>query len=1196
MYIDSLKEAISFDEGFKSAVNLYLNLNKKNKVLGYIPTKSSLIFLQDYLRAVVNNKEHATLLVGPYGKGKSHLLLVLLAVLSMERNKENDKTIAQLSENIKKVEEIGESTAELIADIWNRKGRFLPVLINNVQGDMNRSFLYALNEALKREHLTKLFPDTCYSIARKRVETWKKEYPETYTLFLDYLKSYHRTIGELEMGLERFSREDLDIFVKIYPKVTAGGEFNPLAVSDVLPLYKSVSDKLKEEYGYSGIYIVFDEFSKFIEAQDGSAPGANMELVQKICELAADSGDSQIFITMVAHKSIREYGKYLSVDTINSYTGIEGRIIEKYFVTSSKNNYELVKNAIIKKEDRLQQIPDYERYLGEESANAFYHIPVFKSNFEQKDFETIVFRGCYPLNPISAWLLLHISEKVAQNERTLFTFISNDEPYSMARLVANHSREQSWYIGADAIYDYFAGLFKKETINERVHNEWLNAEYALSRCDTDSQRRLIKALAVFLIVNKEEEMPAMDEYLALSVDLDNGREIIEELLKKDILYRKGATRYLVFKTRAGSALKEEIRKQRELTGRRVDYNEVLEKVTGRYYVIPRKYNTTHGMTRYFRHEYMDVDLFLRLQGASVVSGYDQSADGKVLSLFGTNRTNVAQVRKKVQELYCEKMIVVCPEKELDVFRQAKDYEILQDLKRNSTFMHNNEVLKKELYLMEEDLAATILEKIQAVYEEPGCRIFSCYDGKTYGRTYAELEDEVNACCERIYYKTPFINNELINRRVLTTMQTKRARMKIIEAILEHRDNEEFYSKTKQEATIYRSLFRDRVNKTKKEKADKNLQEIFGMITYYIDSCMGERRMPIGLLNSLAREPYGLRNGVFPVYLARALADRKEDIVVYFAGQEMPLSANIIVNMCEHPLDYQLYVSRINMEKERYIEKLNALFEVEYQRNLCSNRIRNILICMQRWFRALPQITRNVEHWEGYGLDAQVAAAMPRVKRLLQTMDSNSFEVLFHKLPEAFGCGEDLERTYEWLVQCKDACDRMFQWKMEGAVADTYEVFGSRKKEDLYHVMLEWYERQSELSKKGLHGGRVTSFMSCVENLNVYDETEIVRRLVKAVTDVYFENWNETSAAEYRQELRRVKEEIEAIRDRNATEKLLLTFMGRDGKPVEKYYEPVSAGTGTVLKNIIEDTLEEYDDMSVNDRVAILLEMIEKVIG
>ena len=58
----------------------------------------------------------------------------------------------------------------------------------------------------------------------------------------------------------------------------------------------------------------------------------------------------------------------------------------------------------------------------------------------------------------------------------------------------------------------------------------------------------------------------------------------------------------------------------------------------------------------------------------------------------------------------------------------------------------------------------------------------------------------------------------------------------------------------------------------------------------------------------------------------------------------------------------------------------------------------------------------------------------------------------------------------------------------------------------------------------------------------------------------------------------------------------MSFTGSNGKPIEKFYERVAEDTGIVLRNIIEDTLEEFDDLSVNDRVGILLEMIEKIIG
>lgn len=98
--IKNLNQLIGFNKDFKTAVNLYLSLNKAEKIKGYIPTKSSITVLSEYLEAVEKNKEQATLLVGSYGKGKSHLLLVLLSILTMDRNNVNNKRI--IDELIKK--------------------------------------------------------------------------------------------------------------------------------------------------------------------------------------------------------------------------------------------------------------------------------------------------------------------------------------------------------------------------------------------------------------------------------------------------------------------------------------------------------------------------------------------------------------------------------------------------------------------------------------------------------------------------------------------------------------------------------------------------------------------------------------------------------------------------------------------------------------------------------------------------------------------------------------------------------------------------------------------------------------------------------------------------------------------------------------------------------------------------------------
>jgi len=297
MEAKKLSEIVKLNSNFRNAINLYLNLNKKDKVESYIPTKSSLDILKRYLISVADNKSQSTVLIGSYGKGKSHLLLILLAVVSMERTAENNKIISEL---VTKVKQVDSDAAEIVQKVWKSKGKFLPVIISGSQEDLNQAFMVALNDSLKRDKMSDLMPDTFYSTALETISRWKKDYPDTHKRYIELLGEIDTTAETVEHGLKLCDPDQLNIFKNIYPKLTAGSTFNPLAGGDVLPMYKSVADKLKEEFGYSGIYIVFDEFSKFIEGQDKYATGSNMKLLQDLCELSNESKSTQIFITMVA--------------------------------------------------------------------------------------------------------------------------------------------------------------------------------------------------------------------------------------------------------------------------------------------------------------------------------------------------------------------------------------------------------------------------------------------------------------------------------------------------------------------------------------------------------------------------------------------------------------------------------------------------------------------------------------------------------------------------------------------------------------------------------------------------------------------------------------------------------------------------------------------------------------------------------
>ena len=495
--------------------------------------------------------------------------------------------------------------------------------------------------------------------------------------------------------------------------------------------------------------------------------------------------------------------------------------------------------------------------------------------------------------------------------------------------------------------------------------------------------------------------------------------------------------------------------------------------------------------------------------------------------------------------------------------------------------------------MLDDLTIELETIIGSVYEDDlDTKVFYFNDDRIENVKSGNVEEAVNECCLNVYTSTPIINNEMVNRAEIGTAQTKKARLNIVQTILSHTNTLEFYNGSNQEATIYRALFG--VTGIIDGDTREDIQFVIDEINRYVDSCCDKKVAVKEMVYKLVKAPYGMRTGVIPFYLAYVLANRREDIIVYFSNQEVQITSEIVVNMCEQPEDYAVYVSKEDLQKEKYISELNMLFEVEDNRNLSSNRIKDIIICMQRWFRSLQQATRNVICLDQYVDNDNMVRAMKTIKKAMQKVEFNPFEILFVEFPEAFGT-DSLEESFKVIDDCKTCYDDYFRWIEEQAITAIYGLWDRKRKQDLYHTLKEWYDKQSKRSKMGLYDGRMTNFMSCLEGLDVYSDQDVASKVVKAVTDVYMENWNTGSLEEFIEALTSVKNEVESIREDSASGELELKFIGRNGETIKKLYSYANEDTGSILRNIIEDTLDEYDDLSINDRVSILLEMIEKII-
>ena len=189
-----LADLVRIDSRFERSVNLLLDLHNEEKLRLYIPTRSSINLIMSYLQEVTDfHGDRASILIGPYGKGKSHLLLVLLSLLSGRDSEE----IRDLINRIGSID--GDAAAKIAA--VNRDKKFLPVVINTSSGDLGQAFVKSLIRTLKSEGMDDVVPDNYFSEAVRIIRLWEESFPDTYSALQKMLAGIN--IDTLIADLER---------------------------------------------------------------------------------------------------------------------------------------------------------------------------------------------------------------------------------------------------------------------------------------------------------------------------------------------------------------------------------------------------------------------------------------------------------------------------------------------------------------------------------------------------------------------------------------------------------------------------------------------------------------------------------------------------------------------------------------------------------------------------------------------------------------------------------------------------------------------------------------------------------------------------------------------------------------------------------------------------------------------------------
>ena len=1108
-----LKDIISIASGFQSSVNIEYDFNDESKISGFIPTSSALSVINSILENTDNGRiERAKILTGAYGRGKSHIVLVSLAVLY---NKDSDK----FKKLIKKIRKLDSESAQRIENYISSKKRLLPVIINGNSGNLSHSFLQALQQALHNYELDDIMPETHFSAAVQTIERWRTEYPDTFQRFSSML---NLEVDQFIRKLTTNDEEAYQSFVELHPQLTAGSIFNPFVNANVVDVYDKVNTALKAK-GYSGMYVVYDEFGKYLETSIFHTTESEMKLLQDFAEKCNRESSQQLHLMLICHKDIANYiDDGLPKDKVDGWRGISGRFEHLVLSNNFHQMYEIISSTINKKKAWSDYQKQYEAVFSELLQTA-------KQDNYLSGKDELVVNECYPLHPVTTFLLPRLSERIAQNERTLFTFLTSNQKNTLKEFVLGNEDDFP-IVTPDRLFDYFELELRKELKSSELHKIYILAARLLNQVDEDSlDSKIIKTIAIIYCVQQFERVAPTIETICniycVSYDRKEITQKINELInQKYIVYRKNSTNFLCLKESSGTDINYVL--DNKVTQLREDFESALNMCAGNSFLYPVKHNEEKCITRYFEFK------FIRYQNLrkNMLPETKTGASGCVYAVIFESESDLRKALKEAKfQISDSRSIVIVPTTYSTIRDSVYRYLAAKELRDNCGY--EDAVLHSEFDMITDDLETVIFQFI-AQYTKPelGHAIYY-YGANAYHITRkSKLTELLSDICDQVYPHTPIVNNESINKDKLPGVAVTN-RSKLTTAILENNEIQPNLglTGTGQDVSFMRStLIQTGVlqqNESKvlfsAENAEESIRYVLDVIRVFFQSTATKGERSLGeLYTQLVDHQHGIgmKKGAIPVYIAVVLHEMKKDLIIKSNGVEVKINSDTLNSINEKPEIFSVLMEDWDQDKKDYLSALDELFAdhiVEKERALNS--------AIDRWYLALPKCAREMQ--KRYSNDKSISKKHKTFFQLLKATKSNARDFLILQIPNAFEEPLACETVSDQIISCKQELDQAKDELIKRIIREIGNIFGATGGMSLKTLLTEWYESLEKSTMQNLFANNENAILKLISTIT-NDEVMFAERISKAVTGLRLDDWNNSILEQFITSLQQFKETVE----------------------------------------------------------------------
>lgn len=1131
---------------FQRAIHVRYDQGDAEIISQYIPTDSATDAVDKILK---NTNKQATqrahVLHAAYGSGKSHLAVVLSALLEKSASVQGatNKFVNQL-------DYVDHQTSVLAQQYIDGDVRLFPVILSGNEGDFSTSILRALVRSINEANFTNLQLMTRFDTAIQTIDRWHQDYPDVVERFEHQIRQKTRnSVEEFVAQLEQHNAESYQLFVEVYELLTAGATFDPFVEQAPEVIYRDLATQLNQ-YGYSGIVVIWDEFGRYLEGHASQAFGKGAAMFQDFAETCNHSADdSQIHLILLTHKELQGYASALPQSYQQEWSRIEGRFQKHNISTDPDVAYRLISAAIQPAHDKL--IYDYLHIdTVDWHVNTVRDLHLFGLLDEQSVFALI--EQTFPLHPLAVFALAHVSNRVAQNERTMFTFLTSDEPCALMDLLERkfeNSEPPVVYISD--LWDYFEDSIRSDIGGTGNHKYWSGVIHALAKVDTDDvlAQKLVKTMGLLSVCNTNLVRPK-SEILAWAIDIESDDEyndvlaVLDHLRRRKAIIHRQIDGFWTFIAGSDINFEEELQLRLERTNPTPDrLQRLLENYIPAPSTLARRYNQRYSMTRFFSGVYRWANDVQDTPWELLVS--EKQSDGVVVYILATSELEWQQAFDSIQNN--TQVIYVLPRQNQQTLLALQDtlrelfalHEINSDPKFHDHNDHDR--IRREIEWLLEDAEGRLEQTINTLTDPRHDKSLWIHvnDNQIIGydiNSPGQATKIISDICEVIFPATPEINSEGLNRTNPTAQQA-RAAQSVIDAMFAREPSATFGIEGRgPDILALNSILKipGILIQADDENAswifgrpihDERLAKVWDLIDEFIVNAT--QQTPIKpLLEQLKSTPYGLRSGIIPLLLGAVLRERIKVTTVWKGRSAIgAVTGETIYNMVEKPEDYSIKVDQWCEEYSYIWTALLQLFDnyiLETERE--SQPLSMVSVAMLRWLQALPAFCRDTH---------QVSDSANQFRNVIRQGVRQPAKALFEMLPQLM-TDDDLNsetsvyKCVDGLMQEISNAYLELQRRLDMFINETFADEG------LSHdalISLKSWLANMDISvghdiKEYKFGSMITQDFVDVVLHSSENDTHFWNNLAEALVGVTLRDWNDESESRFRERALTAREEIE----------------------------------------------------------------------